>query len=197
MFLDEGIKSVRMDDIATRLGVSKRTLYEIFGDKQNLLEQSLRHHFHMKRDRTMERLSSAENVIEEIFMAIEAMKQNEKDGALVCNLKKFYPDIYLKMQGEAHTFTRSAFEELLDRGIRQGLFLDDMDKDLALITITFTLTALFDKKSANFAPLKDIPPQRAFQYVVVNFFRGLATKKGIEVIDELVEKHQEQKVNRI
>ncbi len=196
MFLEEGIKSVRMDDIATRLGVSKRTLYEMFGDKQDLLEQSLKYHFERKRDEMRERTSEAANVFEEIFLMMGATKEGEHNKVLIGNLKKFYPEIFHRLEEEAHRFSYSEFDRLLDRGIEQGLFMPDMNKDLALTTLTFTMTALFDQKH-RLAPMREnISLQMAFEYVIVNFFRGLATHKGIEIIDGLVAKYK-QKGNQL
>ncbi len=193
MFLDEGIKSVRMDDIATRLGVSKRTLYEMFGDKRDLLEQSLLFHFEEKRRSMMEHTRQAQNVIDEIFIILSMMKQGERDALLVENLKKFYPDIFEKFENQVYCFSREQFNRLLERGISEGLFLPNMNKELAIITLSYTMAALFDGKSHNFAPLKnDISMRMAFEYVVVYFFRGLATKKGIETIDEIVCNHRKR-----
>jgi AcrR family transcriptional regulator len=193
MFLDEGIKSVRMDDIATRLGVSKRTLYEMFGDKQDLLEQSLKYHFERSRDEMHERTREAANVFEEIFIMMDATKEGEHNKVLIGSLKKFYPEMYRRLEEEAHRFSHREFDRLLDRGMEQGLFMPDMNKELAVLTLTFTMTALFDQKH-RLAPLRgNISVQMAFEYVIINFFRGLATHKGIETIDGLVAKYRNKK----
>jgi AcrR family transcriptional regulator len=204
MFLEEGIKSVRMDDIATRLGVSKRTLYEMFGDKRDLLEQSLTYYFEQKRSEMFERTRETKNVFEEIFIMMGAMKKGDHHNVLVGNLKKFYPEIYRRLHDEANCFSYREFNRLLDRGIDQGLFLPDMDKELALITLTYTMTALFERKhhfmpaqngsrSEGRPPVRDnISIEMAFEYVIVNFFRGLATHKGIEIIDELVTNYRQR-----
>jgi hypothetical protein len=131
-----------------------------------------------------------------------AMKDGEHHKVLVGNLKKFYPDIYERLLNEANHFSYREFDRLLDRGISQGFFLPDMDKELALITLTYTMTALFERKH-HFLPGQNVPRsecrppvrdnitmQMAFEYVIVNFFRGLATHKGIEVIDEMVKKYR-------
>ena len=56
MFVSQGIKAVRMDDIAQQLGVSKRTLYELFGDKESLLYLAMEHFFREQASRTSGRL---------------------------------------------------------------------------------------------------------------------------------------------
>ena len=191
MFLEEGIKSVRMDDIAARLCVSKRTLYEMFSDKSDLLEQSLGYYFERKREEMEERTKSAANVFEEIFTILDAMKSDERHGVLIGNLKKFYPDIHRRIEDEAHKFSDCEFDRLLDRGIKQGLLLPDMNKELAMVTLTYTMTALFDRKY-HLKKHDGVSLQMAFEYVIVNFFRGLATHKGIEVIDDIVDKYRKK-----
>lgn len=189
MFLEEGIKSVRMDDIAMRLGVSKRTLYEMFSDKNDLLEQSLGCYFEQKRCEMETRTKGAANVFEEIFLMLEAMKNDDRRGRLISSLKKFYPEIHRRIEEEAHRFSDREFDRLLDRGIQQGLLLPDINKGLALITLTYTMTALFDQKH-RLMKHDGVSMQMAFEYVIVNFFRGLATHKGIEVIDDIVDKYR-------
>jgi AcrR family transcriptional regulator len=192
MFLEEGIKSVRMDDIATRLGVSKRTLYEMFGDKRDLLEQSLGYYFGRKRSEMLDRTADATNVIEEIILMMGAMKRDDRDELLATNLKKFYPEIFNHLREDMHRFSFEKFNGLLDRGMREQLFLPDMNKELALCTLTHTMEALFEKKR-HFETAHNISPQLAFEYVLINFFRGLATHKGIEIIDELVMNYRQRK----
>ena len=191
MFLEEGVKSVRMDDIAMRLGVSKRTLYEMFSDKSDLLEQSLGCYFEQRRDEMEARTKHAANIFEEIFLILDAMKSDERRGVLIGNLKKFYPEIHRRIEEEAHKFSDREFDRLLDRGISQGLLLPDMNKELAMVTLTYTMTALFDRKY-QLKKHDGVSLQMAFEYVIVNFFRGLATHKGIEVIDNVVDKHRKK-----
>jgi AcrR family transcriptional regulator len=191
MFLEEGIKSVRMDDIATHLGMSKRTLYEMFCDKSDLLAQSMGCYFEQKRAEMEERTRGAANIFEEIFLILDGMVLDERRRTLIVNLKKFYPEIHRRIEEEAHRFSDREFDRLLDRGIAQGLLLPDINKGLALITLTYTMTALFDQK--HYLLKHDgLSMQMAFEYVIVNFFRGLATHKGIEVIDGLVDNYRKK-----
>ncbi len=191
MFLDEGIKSVRMDDIAARLGVSKRTLYEMFTDKSDLMEQSMTWYFEQKRAEMEQRTSGAANVFEEIFIIMDSMKQGDHHKVLIGNLRKFYPEIHRRIEEDAQSFSYREFDRLLDRGMEQGLFVAGMDKNLAMATLTYTMSALFDQKHRVPIP-GGVTLQMTFEYVIVNFFRGLATHKGIEIIDEMVENYRKK-----
>lgn len=190
MFLDQGIKSVRMDDIATQLGVSKRTLYEMFGDKKELLEECVKCHMTQKHKTVTDMASSAQNVIEEILTLIYSMKRDDRDAALIGNLKKFYPDIYHSLEEKAYSHSCEQLDRLLDKGMEEGLFLPDMNKALAVMTLVYTMGALFERKYL-LPGMENISQRTAFEYVLVNFFRGLSTPKGIDVIDNLVKKYKE------
>ena len=189
MFLDQGIKSVRMDDIATQLGVSKRTLYEMFGDKKELLEECVKYHMSRKHSIMTDMTASAQNVMEEIMAIIYSMKRDDKDALLIGNLKKFYPEIYRHLEEEAYRHSFEQLDKLFDKGMDEGLFLPDMNKNLALLTLIYTMASLFEKKY--YLPgMDNISHRAAFEYIIVNFFRGLATPKGIGIIDELVTKYK-------
>lgn len=189
MFFSEGIKSVRMDDIANRLGVSKRTLYEMFGDKKALLVDCIRYYADEKHRAMMNDAERAANVMEEIFAMLSHMKRDEMGAAFVGNIRKFHPDIYRRMEEEAHEFSYSQLDKMFDRGMTEGLFIADMNKKLALMTLVYTMGALFENKY-EFSRFAGISGREAFDYVIVNFFRGLSTEKGIKLIDELVIKYR-------
>jgi AcrR family transcriptional regulator len=192
MFVEQGIRSVRMDDIATELGVSKRTLYEMFSDKSALLQKCVTHHFTNKRNSIEELTSVTDNVMKEIFTMLDNMKRDEKEVAFVENLRKFYPDIYDKQAEIAQRYSYEKLKEMFNRGIEQGLFLSDMNKELALVTLVYTMSALFEKKHY-FPVLDQTPPEEAFRYILVNYFRGLSTPKGIELIDNMVKQYKKAK----
>ena len=76
MFVSQGIKSVRMDDIAQQLGVSKRTLYEMFGDKEGLLYLAMERYSERNRQRWNELTADAHDVLEAMFMVLGEVMDN-------------------------------------------------------------------------------------------------------------------------
>ncbi|MFR0895000.1 MAG: TetR/AcrR family transcriptional regulator [Alistipes onderdonkii] len=98
MFVSQGIKSVRMDDIAQQLGVSKRTLYEMFGDKEGLLYLAMERYSERNRQRWNELTADAHDVLEAMFMVLgEVMDNAEVSRRMMDNLKKFYPAVHDKL----------------------------------------------------------------------------------------------------
>ena len=94
MFIAQGIKSVRMDDIARQLSISKRTLYEMFGDKEELLYQCIVRHAKSTEQERAKRFKQADNYLEVMLICLREMA----DKATVANrirenLRKFYPKV--------------------------------------------------------------------------------------------------------
>ncbi len=182
MFVRQGIKSVRMDDIAHSLGVSKRTLYELFGDKEELLTLSVVRYFESRRLRNSEVAAKAANVLEALFIVLnEILGNSVAADRLLGNLKKFYPAVYEKVMQEGRESNYHWFREMLEKGIAEGLFISDFNLDLSIAMLYYTATGMI-------AHSKEIVPagmteREAFVQIVSNFFRGISTAQGLELMD--------------
>ena len=99
MFTKQGIKAVRMDDIARSVGVSKRTLYEIFGDKEELVFQSLKLHFGKVVTRHRETIRTSDNILEGLFLVIQdVVAESETNWRVRNSLKRFYPAVSVRLE---------------------------------------------------------------------------------------------------
>ena len=159
MFVSQGIKSVRMDDIAQQLGVSKRTLYELFGDKEGLLYLAMDRYFEKKR---IER-----------------------------NLRKFYPAVHDKMTREGTAKSRRDLQEMLEKGIADGLFVDTINLDLAISVLYYTASAITVRKDLILPA--GMTEREAFVQIISNFFRGISTTKGLLLVDDYLKRYEPAK----
>lgn len=156
MFATQGIKSVRMDDIAQHLGVSKRTLYELFGDKEGLLYLAMERYFQRDRQRWTELTANARNVLEAMFMVLaQVMDKAEVSSRMMDNLKKFYPAVHDKLTREGMEKNRRSLRGMLDQGIVDGLFVDNINIDLAISVLYYTASALVARKEPDAARRND------------------------------------------
>lgn len=183
MFVAQGIKSVRMDDIAQQLGVSKRTLYELFGDKEGLLYLAMLCYFEENRGRWKELCAGARNVLEEMFMVLGAvMDSSDTTARLMDNLKKFYPAVHDKLMREGSEKNRAEFRDKLERGIADGLFIDTINIDLAISVLYYTASALVTRRGLILPA--EITDREAFVQIISTFFRGISTEQGMRLIDD-------------
>ena len=124
MFVGQGIKAVRMDDIARHIGVSKRTIYEQFGDKEELLYQCLSYYVREQDRRHAELGAQAKNVLEAMLLVFgDVMDKAEISHRLQSNLRRFYPKVYERLVAERRN--RDGLEQFkiaLSRGVEEGYF---------------------------------------------------------------------------
>ena len=183
MFVSQGIKSVRMDDIARQLGVSKRTLYELFGDKESLLYLTMEYFFECKRLERREACAGARNVLEAMFRVLGCiMDDSEVIHRVLGNLRKFYPAVHERLLREGSAKSRCDLEGMLRQGIADGLFVETINVDLAISVLYYTASAITDRKDLLLP--EGMGEREAFVWIVSNFFRGISTAEGVRLVDD-------------
>lgn len=192
MFVTQGIKSVRMDDIAQQLGVSKRTLYELFGDKEGLLYLAMNCYFEQNRARWNALCADARNVLESLFRVLgSVMDHADTTGRLMDNLRKFYPAVHDKLTREGTEKNRQEFRVMLREGICEGLFLERINIDLAINVLYYTASALVTRRAAILP--EGMSEREAFVEIVSNFFRGISTARGMQLVDDYLARYEPAK----
>lgn len=182
IFIKQGIKAVRMDDIARQMGISKRTLYELFADKETLLYMAVERYFERCDERRTAMCADARNVLEAIFIGLsDVMAQSETTDRIMGNLRRFYPAVYGRMLREGAEKNRRGIREKLEQGVADGFFVPDFNLDLAITMLYHTASALVARRDLLLP--EDMSDRKAFIQVMTTFFRGIATAKGLELID--------------
>lgn len=190
MIVTMGIKSVRMDDVANVMRMSKRTLYEMFGDKEELLYESIVHHRDKLNAELKEKAQHCENVLEMVLMCfLETLcKYDESERRLMNNMKKFYPNIYNRVQ-TAYTETGMAGLKIILNECRKSGYLDE-SVDIELVTMLFFQSSGALMREYNIMLPKGVCREDAYGCLAVNFLRGVASLKGIEVIDSILAREE-------
>ena len=188
MFVTQGIRAVRMDDIAQQLGVSKWTLYELFGDKEGLLYQALTCYFGHTRRRREQLSAGAGNVLEALFMVLaDVMDTAGETGRMFDNLRKFYPAVYDRCMKEGFMKMRETLRRLLGEGVAQGLFIDRFNIDLAISVLYYTASAIVTRKDLILP--EGLSEREVFVQIISNFFRGISTARGLELVDDYLKRY--------
>ena len=189
MFIQQGVRAIRMDDIASQMGISKRTLYEQFGNKENLISQCLIHHFEEIDRQIKQRTQKARNIIEEfVFMLDDWEKIMGGNLKLMEGIKKFYPRIYEKVtqNKKADEYRLNIFKDKIRNGIQDGFFLPDININLSITIFTNSIYGLISQPERY--SQSNTTPSEAFRYILTYFFRGISTQKGIQLLDEYTRK---------
>ena len=187
MFAEQGIKSIRMDDIAQSLGVSKRTLYEMFEDKEELLYLSIRHMQSRRMAKVEQKLRENTESLAQLFDSFALMTENrELHRRISNNLRKFYPATFERVRKEAEAESGKILYSLIQHYIDCGLIVPTVDIRLSVTILYYTTTTIVT--SADNMTLPDgVTVNDALAYTIINFFRGIATIKGVQQIDDYLE----------
>jgi TetR/AcrR family transcriptional regulator, cholesterol catabolism regulator len=181
-FLTYGIRNVTMDRIAANIGISKRTVYEIFKDKTELIHTCIKELRQKHEERNHEIISSSRNVIDTIFTFMrEGIKNMSSiNPVFFMDMKKFYSSTWNALAEENEKNVLCLTEKLLDKGIKEGLFRDDINKTIIAKLFNEQMNLLADEKVF---PRNEFNYAEVFQSLTINFMRGISTRKGIEIIE--------------
>lgn len=184
LFFKNGIRSVTMSDIANQMGISKRTLYEVFKDKEELLEESINAHMKTADEEIEKIVQSSENVID-TMMRIYAKHLNDVHNinkSSINDLKKYHPRLYQKIEKKQGDGIQTLIP-LFQRGAEQGLIRDNIDYEICIWLIKSQFKILME---GDYIPTDKYPVNQFVRAIILNFTRGIATQKGNEVIDEMI-----------
>ena len=182
-FTTIGVKSVKMDDIARKLKISKRTLYEIYDNKEQLLLESVARRIH-EFDATLERFdSSGEKQVIDILLEFYRLQMEElrdMNPVYYEDLHK-YPRVmsFLEQVNKEH---KAHSKDFFKRGVLEGYFRNDFNYELISLLGNNVMQNVMESKLYNTYSLQDI-----FRNVVMLFIRGLCTAKGIQELDRQLE----------
>ncbi len=190
-FAKEGIKAVKMDDIASRLSISKRTLYETFADKESLLFECVRRHLQETQLFMSQVIQRTDNVLEVIleFYLRHLVDLRQINYAFVEDLKK-YPRVmeYLR-QTRLDNQKESVF--FFEKGVEQGLFKPEVNMALVI-----ELVRILNEEILRNDLWRVYPMEQLFKSVVLIFIRGISTDKGLRLLDALMENHDKSIQNK-
>lgn len=179
-FTQQGIRAVKMDAIASELSISKRTLYEIYEDKEHLLFETIKNYDERKRQTLTEYAQQDNHHVIDIIL--EAYRLKLKEIRSVNPL--FYTDIlkypklaqYIKNNNER---ARDRYTAFMQRGVDEGYLRPDVNYQM----IPYMMEAI-----SQYILTSKLLDKYSFEEMFTNYFlvslRGLCTQRGIKVIDE-------------
>ena len=180
-FARYGVKAVKMDDIAQRLGISKRTLYEIYENKEVLLFEGVKY-FKTERESQLEQLlKDSDNVMTGI---LAIYKRHVEDFRKVN--PQFYAD--LAMYPQVKRFLEKdkkqghdRFMKFMNRGVAEGYFREDVDYHF----VTMMFNALGEYIS-NHELYRQFTIEQLFRNIIFVSLRGFCTPKGVALLDSFL-----------
>ena len=187
LFTQNGVRSVRMDDISTELGISKRTLYEIFTDKESLIFECIK--LHVKRKRELIRQAQKHNnILIELLYSINNHDKYIDKEQFINELRRFYPDIFKKFIDEQTKAMHKYLSTELVNGKKQGYIIEDVDVNIVALMIRDLFQTIIQhlSKNANIDINRE-DLNSSIRNLILYVLRGISTPKGVNVINEFLE----------
>jgi AcrR family transcriptional regulator len=182
LFMKEGVRRITMDQLATALGMSKRTIYEFFSNKDILLKECIVNHINIQRIAMEELSKNSETALHFYLALLELGIQNMKsqNPQFVNDVRIFYPAIWESTLCANRDYNIEKTSLLLNRGISEGVFRSDINIPIIskLMIEFFTLLS-----NSDIFPYHTFPPSVMFEHTMVTLIRGVSSAKGLEVID--------------
>lgn len=186
-----GIRSVSMDDIAAALGMSKKTLYQHFADKEELVSACFSQVMEHNRHQCLIDQKRAENPIHEIFLAYDMMQEvfANMNPLVIHEMEKYHPVAFKKFQEFKYGFLYSVISNNLERGIKEELYRPEIDIDVITrlriegVMLPFN-TTVFPNNRTHLMHIEE----QLFDH----FLYGIATAKG----QKLIQKYKTQRTKK-
>lgn len=187
MFRTYGIRAITMDMLAANLGISKRTIYEVFSDKDELLKGVLKWMSEKQREMITEFFNESDNVIEAIFKMLDLMVDHfqKMSPAFQMDMKRYHKALTDNPE-ELHDLPYySNNSEVLIRGIKEGVFRSDIDIEITNKCMLEVARLSNDKDV--FLP-DDFMNKDVIRNFFINYLRGISTQKGLDLINRYEKK---------
>ncbi len=181
LVMQYGIRSVSMDDIAGALGISKKTIYQYFADKDELVEAVIKDSIEDSQNCCLHDKAIAKDAIHEVFLAMEMMQEmfEEMNPSIIYDMEKFHPKAYAVFHQHKYNFLYQVLKDNLTRGIQEEIYRADINIEVLIKARLETMMLAFNQQ---------IFPKNKFSLVEVeihlteHFLFGLASLKGHKLI---------------
>ncbi|WP_375443451.1 TetR/AcrR family transcriptional regulator [uncultured Fibrella sp.] len=181
-----GVRTITMDDIARRLGISKKTIYQHFTDKEDIVYHVVSHHLTNEICEVDKILEIAENPVEEMILVSDMMRQHADavNPSLLVDIQRYYPKAWAAFLEHKENRIIKDIMASLQRGVEQGLYRADIDLETMARLRVELIQLGFDDRV--FPHAKDIMALQ--DQLLHHFVRGILTDAGFVAYNQSIDK---------
>ena len=186
LFMRYGIRSITMDEIATQLGISKKTIYQFFTDKDDMVFAVIEQEIGKNEAECLQYRYDSKDAVHEIFLAVEDLEEMLRytNPMMLYDLEKYHPRAYQKIRDYKYQFLYEAILENLRKGIDEGVYRSDIQRDIVAKNRIESAFLVFNI---------DLFPHSRYSMSEVNFelailfLHSITTEKGRRLIEQYTE----------
>ena len=188
-FMQYGFKTFTMDDLANKMGMSKKTLYEHFPSKQDLVDACLDYALEMSCTNVTTFIEGEGSVIENVYRNQKKVQEvfNINSDRPIWELQKYYPKTYERMESEFAKTDALFIDKLLEKGWQEGLFRKDINVNF--YKVFYTSVQCLRSITHTF-PEREFPFWETIYTILEYFFRILVNEKGLKELERVLEQER-------
>lgn len=184
-----GIKSVSMDDIASNVGVSKKTIYKHFVDKKALINDVMDHALSFDQTNCEKCTKGDGNAIQIMINLSKMVSESHKDmnPVVMYDVRKYYPITYLKIESFRNGFIKQNLKQNILQGQEEGLYSESIDPEIVSLYYITLIEGMMKQLSS-----KD----NSYDFKTLHFhmvsyhLRGICTLNGLEYLENHINEIQ-------
>jgi len=189
LFMRFGVRSVSMDDVAREAGVSKKTIYQHYGDRHGLVMAAIDYHLESVEQSCCGIFLEHENPIDQL-LGVSLFFHNmtrQINPNLFYELSKYFPEAWKKIQDHRNNFTQGQIKKNIEKGIELGLYRDNLNKDIVSRIYTNLIELIMDE---------DRFPKAVYTFkelqkeIILYHIHGISTPQGIHYLNEKQISHE-------
>lgn len=182
-FKQYGIRSVSIDDLCRELGMSKKTFYVYFKQKDELVLAVL-HTIHETHSANIEHTFSGKSTLECVRQMMDFMQsfsEVHQEPPFAYDLQKYYPDIYREHIDKVRRITRDFITSHIEQGIAEGVYRNDLDIEMCSIFFVLMQQAYIQ----NINHIHTVSPKRVATFTIDSFLRTVLSEEGLRKVDQM------------
>lgn len=192
LFMRYGIRSISMDEIATHLGISKKTIYQFFADKDALVASVVDIEITNNIRDCSHYSQIAQDPVHEICLALDMIEDMVKimNPAIIFDMQKYHPQAFRKFEAHINGFMHDIVRNNLLKGLELDIYRPEINVD---ILTRFRLSSIFMVFNPELFPLGKSDLGTVLREITLNFLYGITNAKGQKLIHKY---NQERSKNR-
>jgi AcrR family transcriptional regulator len=192
LFMQYGLRSVSMDDIANGLGISKKTIYQYYADKDELVDAFITEKINHNQSCCELDRNAADNAVHEIFLAIDMMMEimSSMNPALLFEMQKYHPVAFERFYKHKNDYIFTVIRENLTRGIKEGLFRPELKVD---ILARFRVESMMLPFQPDFHTKTKYTLFEIEEELLMHYLFGVVSEKGYQ----LTLQYQQERIKKL
>lgn len=195
LVIQYSIRSVSMDDIAASLGMSKKTIYQYFKDKDELVESVVEDVIHSNQCICNADRQNADNAVHEIFLVMDMMVEMFKtmNPSILFDMQKYHPAAFIKFQKHRNEYLYNMVKQNLVRGITEELFRPEVNVETMARFRVETMLIAFNPEFQRSVKQSLLEVEKE---IIIHYLFGIVTLKGYKLVLKYMKQQEKESLKK-